>query len=642
VEVKVLGPMEVWSHGRLLTVGSAKQRTLLATLVLNANRMVATDRLIEVLWDGDPPAAAKSALPAYVYRLRNAISGQGPDVSLRSCPSGYALTLPADAVDAVQFDRMASAGQQAATQGRLPDAADILRSALRLWRGQALEDVRGDVIRAFARRLDERRLTVAHQWAQAALAIGRHASVLTDLPPLVAEHPLHEGLRASLMTALYRDGRQAEALASYADLRQLLVDELGIEPARQLQSLRQRILINDAALLAAGSDPALATSAPNGVKGRQRVRQLPPLVSPFVGRDDEVAWLSGLIEDVDDHRMVVCAIVGPAGVGKSALARCAAHAVAGHLPDCQLYLDLGGAAPGSTPMTVLDALRRMLGVLGLDDRDLPTTAAGASSLLRSCLGDRRPLLVLDNARDVAQVRELLPVGAGGLTFVTSRNVLSSLEGAAFLHIDPLPSGEAVALLRALVGAGRVDAEPQAARSVARCCAGLPLALQIAGARLAARPAWPLQAFADRIADPRDALDQLQTTDLALRACLDVSYTALACSDHPVDRGAARLFRLMGLREETSIDIGCAAALLDQPPNIAEAWLERLADGHLLETAVPGSYRMSDFLWVIARERLLAEEPEQLRRQATYVFSLGLRCLESSAARRVLIGRCRLV
>lgn len=272
MEIKILGPMEVRSDGRHLTVGSAKQRTLLAMLVLHANRVVATDRLIDTLWDGDPPPAAKSTIPAYVYRLRHVISGQGSDVSLLGGPYGYVLTLPADAVDAVRFDRMANAGHEAIAQGRLSDAADILRPALRLWRGQALEDVHGEAIAAFAHQLDERRLTAAHQWAQAELAVGRHAFVLTDLPQLISDNPFHEGLRASLMTALYRDGRQAQALATYTDLRRLLVDELGIEPAPQLQSLRQRILINDAALLADQGRwaPAPAVFAPDVAKGRRR------------------------------------------------------------------------------------------------------------------------------------------------------------------------------------------------------------------------------------------------------------------------------------------------------------------------------------------------------------------------------------
>jgi tetratricopeptide (TPR) repeat protein/transcriptional regulator with XRE-family HTH domain len=386
-----------------------------------------------------------------------------------------------------------------------------------------------------------------------------------------------------------------------ATLRRL-ADALGLTgPERQ------------ALLDSTGGPPAQAAMVPH---------QLPADVVTFTGRQAEVAQLQRVLAAVEGTApVVISAIQGTGGIGKSALAIHAAHRLAGDYPDGQLYVDLHGATAGLAPLAPIEVLGRFLRALGVDPAAIPTGLEEAAAAFRSQLAGRRMLVVLDNARDAAQVRPLLPGMPGCGVLVTSRRALAGLDGVRHLHLDVLPAAEAVELLGRLAGPGRVAAEPQAAAEIARCCGWLPLALRIAGARLAARPGWPLRLLAGRLADAQRRLDELELADTGVRASLAVSHQELAGSVDPADQAAAEAFGLLGLPDGPDLAVPVAARLLDVADAAAETALERLVDARLLESPSPGRYRLHDLLRLYARE-LAAEQHTEPERAAALTRALG--------------------
>ena len=377
------------------------------------------------------------------------------------------------------------------------------------------------------------------------------------------------------MLALYRSGRQAEALEVYREGRRLLVEELGLEPGPDLQRLQRAILTGDPDL-----DPPAAATGGVGVAAPEPVpRQLPPDVASFTGREPELVQLDRALAAAGrDGPVVISAIEGTGGIGKSALAVHAAHRLAGRFPDGQLYVDLHGATAGLQPLAPLEVLGRFLRTLGAEPAAVPADLEEASAAFRSRVAGRRLLVVLDNAVDAAQVRPLLPAAAGCGVLVTSRQLLASLDGATHLHLDILPAGDATQLLGRVAGEQRVAAEPQAAAEVARLCGYLPLALRIAGARLAARPGWPLAALAERLADAQRRLDELEVAEAGVRASYDVSYRQLQASSEALDRAAAEAFGLLGVLDGRSWACrsrrGCWSLLRRRPSGSWSAWWTR--------------------------------------------------------------------
>jgi DNA-binding SARP family transcriptional activator/Tfp pilus assembly protein PilF len=584
---RVLGPLEAYrADGRLLPLNAAKPRTLLALLLINANRPVSVEELTAALWPLKPPPTAAGALRTHMSTLRRSLGADGPAV--RSRPPGYQVDLPTTDLDRLVFDDLSRQARRAAAVGDLAAAAELWSQALGLWRGRPLDGIElGPAAEAELADLAERRLAMLEEWAQAELTLGHHTDLLSVLGPATAEQPLRERLHELVMLALYRAGRQSDALGLFRRLRQRLVTELGIEPSPPLQRLQRQILAGDPALDAPARKPARARPGPVP-------RQLPPDVGAFTGRTREVAVGR---EHVPGK---VLAIAGPGGVGKSALAIHLAHQLAPQFPDGQLYVDLQGAAAGLRPLEPRDVLGRFLRALGSQESDLPTVAE-ASAAFRALAAPRRLLVVLDNARDAAQVRPLLPAGARTGVVVTSRRILSTLDGAAHLNLDVLPEREAVRLLGRLAGPERVSADPAAARRVALSCGYLPLALRIAGARLAARPQWPVAELATRVGDAQRRLDELQIAELGVRSSFQVGYEMLRDSADPGDRAAARAFPLLGLPEGADLSLPAAAALLELPEPEAERCLERLLDCQLLESATPNRYRLHDLLRLFARE-----------------------------------------
>jgi tetratricopeptide (TPR) repeat protein len=440
---------------------------------------------------------------------------------------------------------------------------------------------------------------------------------VAELSNLTGRYPLRESLWVRLLVALDRCGRQAEALERYEAVRVRLVEELGADPGPELQQLHADLLAGRPA------QPAGATGSM--APGPLVPRQLPVDVDGFTGREQELAGLETLLGDGDDEGalepVVVSAVVGTAGVGKSALAIHAAHRLAGRFPDGQLYVNLQGATMGLPPLEPLEVLGRFLRALGVNAPAIPGGLQEAAALWRSQVAGRRLLVVLDDAADAAQVRPLLPAAPGCGVLVTSRRVLASLEGAHHLHLGVLAPDEAIHLLGRLAGQDRVAAEPEAAAEVARLCGQLPLALRIAGAKLAARPAWPLRTLVDRLAAAQARLDELELADLGVRASFQVSYQQLRASGDPTDRAAAEALGLLGLPDGPELGVAVAARLLDVGEQAAERVLERLADAHLLETPAPGRYRLHDLLRLYARELAAQRHPEP-ERAAALARALG--------------------
>jgi len=633
MEFRVLGPVEVWHRGRPLELGPPKQLVVVAKLLQHANQVVSVSQLIEALWGEAAPDSAPSILQTYVYRLRRVLhpdgNGQTSEEVLRTKPPGYLLKVEEGQLDLDRFESLVTTATAAAAHGDHETATRLLRSALSLWRGEALANVVSDELRrGEAIRLEERRLAALAARIDADLSLGRHRDLIGELTALAVEHPLWEGLHAQLMIALYRSGRPAHALDAYRRLRQTLIDELGAEPGAAVQRLERAMLIADPSLALArpappmGVTPAatpttrVARAAPKAVTPPAvRPRQLPPAIASFTGREQELAELERLLgRPAPEAATTIVAINGPAGVGKSALANRAAHRLAAHFPDGQLYVDLQGEAGGLAPLDTGEVLGRFLRALGADGRHLPVQREERAGLLRSLLAERRLLVMLDNAATAAQVRLLLPASATCAALITSRRHLAELDGVVHLRLDLLSTDESVALLAQLAGSHRVVAEPATSAEVVRMCGRLPLALRIAGARLAARPAWSMSTLAQRLRDERLRLDELELGGLAVRASLQMAYRELR-DGCPIGVDASRAFRLLALLDAADVDIPVAAALLDQPAQVAEAALERLLDANLLESRAPARYRFHDLVRLFARECAWSDDPEADRAAA---------------------------
>jgi DNA-binding SARP family transcriptional activator/Tfp pilus assembly protein PilF len=633
---RILGPFEVWHGDRLLAV-RAKQRVLLAALLLQANRVVAVERLVDQLWAESPPATATATLQTHISQLRKLLKVEPPsDQLIVTRASGYVLLVQPDQVDLQQFERLVDAARQAMAAGDAGGAAELFAQALGLWRGPALGGVAlaSPTLAGEAARLEEARLAALEDRIEAELALGRHARLVGELEALVAEEPLRERLQGLLMVALYRSGRQARALEVYQAARRMLRDELGLEPGRALQRLQQQILDADPSLEAA---VGVATSlrAPAGAVPAQ----LPAVVADFTGRAGDLRELDRPLAGAESATaMVISAIVGTAGVGKTALAVRWAQQVRDQFPDGQLYVNLRGFAP-TPPMRPIEALARFLDALGVPADQVPVELDQAAGLYRTLLAGRRMLVVLDNARNPEQVRPLLPGGPGCLVVVTSRDRLSGLvakEGAQRLTLDVLRPEEARSLLARILGEQRVTAEPRASAELTRMCAFLPLALRIVAANLTSQPKRSIAGYVAGL-DAGNRLTDLEIDDdeqAAVRAALELSYVALSPE-------AQRLFRFLGLVPGPDATAEVAAALIDSTAPQAARLLDRLAGAHLLGEHAPGRYAFHDLLRLYAAERARQDDPEQDRTAAIHRLLDHYLHMADTAARLLYPEKLRL-
>jgi DNA-binding SARP family transcriptional activator len=606
----LLGPMMVRRGTATVTVPRGKQRAILAMLLLNAGRVVRLDELTEMLWDSGPPPSGPVAVQNHVMRLRNALGDAGRERIITQ-PPGYLMRVEAGELDVAQFEALLQAAR-AAARGRLwdPAAADA-SEALRLWRGEPLADVDSDVLAAReAPRLAELRLQTLEIRIDADLHLGRQADVIAELQQLVTAYPLRERLHGLLMLALYRDGRQAEALAAYQQARLALVAELGTEPGPELRGLQQQVLT---------SDPALNLPAPIAVGGATSAvpRDLPPAVSNFIGRTDELRALTAMLDDAGEGKpgtVVISAIGGTAGVGKTALAVHWAHQVAGRFPDGQLHVNLRGFGPPGAPATATEAIRGFLDALGVPPERVPATPEAQARLYRNLLSGKRVLIIADNAQDEQQVRPLLPASPGSLVLVTSRSQLGGLaaaDGARLISVDVLSHDEAVLMLTARLGRARAAAESAAVDEIARLCAGLPLALAVAAARAAARPNFPLTALAAEFRDSAGLLDALDAGDPAASVGAVLSWSYRQLSDE-----SARMFRLLGIQPGPDISVPAAASLAAMTEPDARQLLQGLARVHLIAEHVPGRYAFHDLLRAYAATQADQADSEVDRDAAT--------------------------
>jgi DNA-binding SARP family transcriptional activator len=545
LEFCLLGPLVVRCGEVPLPVPRGKQRAVLAVLLLNAGRVVSVGEIAETLWGPVPLPSASATVRNYVKRLRRVL-GTADQARIVTRPPGYVIRVDPGELDVTRFEVLLDGARNAALGGSFEAAAQQARKALGLWRGEPLADVESEALALReVPRLAELRLQAAELWIEAELRLGRHGVAIAELERMAAAHPLREHLHALLMLALYRDGRQAEALAAYQRARRVLVDEVAAEPGAELRELHRQILTTSPVLAGPESGQLLPGGArpPGARPGPAVPRELPGPVAQFVGRAAELAELTGMLELASAERpptLVVSAISGMAGVGKTALALQWAHQVADRFPDGQLHVNLRGYDP-ARPMSAADALAEFLRSLGVAERDIPAEAAERAARYRSLLAGRRMLVMIDNARDADQVRSLLPGSPSCVAVVTSRDALAGLvarDGARRLELDLLPPAEAIGLLRALIGE-RVDAEPEAAARLAGYCGRLPLALRVAAERAAASPGVSLAAVTSELADLQDRLDLLGAGGDRMSAVR----TVFSWSVRHLDDEAARGFRL---------------------------------------------------------------------------------------------------
>ncbi|WP_432010327.1 BTAD domain-containing putative transcriptional regulator [Streptomyces cucumeris] len=596
----VLGPVRGWEGEEPLTTGSPQQRALLAALLLRGGRTVTAPELVDGLWGEEPPDAAIAALRTYASRLRKAFGGNA-DI-LVSESGGYAIRVGLGALDIDVAEQLATEAEKAQHSGDRVRARELLAQALDLWEGEPLAGVPGPYAETQRVRISEFHLGLIETRLELDLELGHHTEAVSELTALTVAHPLRERLRELLMLALYRSGRQAEALAVYADTRRLLAEELGVDPCPELSELHSRILQADAALAAPVETAETQLTGPVFV----RPAQLPATVADFTGRTAFVDELSEHLTTDEGRVMAVSAVAGIGGVGKTTLAVHVAHTARARFPDGQLYVDLQGAGPvPAEPDTVLSAFLR---ALGIPDTAIPDELEERAALYRSTLDGRRVLTLLDNARDAAQVRPLLPGTEGCAALITSRTRMVDLESAHLVDLDVMSPEEALLLFTRIVGKERVDAERKAAMDVVAACGFLPLAIRIAASRLASRRTWTVSTLARKLADERRRLDELRAGDLAVKATFELGYGQL-------EPQQARAFRLLGLAEGPDISLAAAAALLELDPYDAEELMEALVDTSLLESAAPGRYRFHDLVRLYARDCAERDQPPADRQSA---------------------------
>ncbi|MEV1003863.1 BTAD domain-containing putative transcriptional regulator [Nonomuraea sp. NPDC050202] len=597
LEIKMLGPWEVTADGEPAVLAGERRVGVLTRLALSAGQPVPAEQLLAQVWGESAATTAGKQLQIVVSKLRGLLSPYQGDDIITTVPGGYQLNLARERVDAHLFSLLARRARAAKAQGDLVTADELFRRALALWRGDALAGVGALWAQTESARLEEERLSTLEDHVDLRLEAGDHLAVVPVLTAHVEAHPLRERPRAQLMLALYRASRPSEALEVYRETRRVVAEELGIEPGETLRRLQRAVLHRD---------PALDLSVPVQLARPVVPAELPAGVRAFTARAREVAWLRGTLTDTRPGLPAVAAVHGPGGVGKSALAVHVAHAVADRFADGVLHVDLRAATAGLEPLPPYEALGRLLRSLGLDGAAIPPTLDEAAARYRSLTSTRNLLVVLDNALDAAQVRPLIPAGPACAVVVTSRQIMASLDSTSHLRLARLDHADATALFGRIVDPRRLRDEPEAARRIVQQCGGLPLALRISAARLAARPDRPLARLAGELADPARRLDALQHADLAVRDSIAVSLRHLL--REPAGHDASHVFLVLGLLETAVHTAAGMSALTGWPEGRAEAALHLLLDTGLLEPAGPGRYRMPDLVRLHAREQAACHLP----------------------------------
>ncbi|GAB2694460.1 AfsR/SARP family transcriptional regulator [Kitasatospora kifunensis] len=632
VRFNLLGPVNVTLPDGKVVLPSGGPRAVLVMLLVNANRVVSVEQLASAVWGEDRPSTACASLRNHVLRLRRML-GDNTGLRLRTVAPGYLITTNPGELDVEVFLEGCRLGAEQLRAGEVVTARQTLSTALDLWRGEPFADLPPCVDGAArAHQLDETRMKAWQDRVDADLRLGRHRELVAELRGLTQAHPLREALHGQLMLALYRADRQAEALAVYQDLRRRLVAELGVEPSVQVADLQLRILAADPSLLESvqrsengetapgraagtgqsgngpGSGASTTDPARNAPAGYTPRNSLPRDVADFTGRGPETDRLLAAAAAPATSAVVISAIDGMAGVGKTALAVHVAHALADQYADGQVFIDLHGFTPGQTPLEPGTALARLLRAVGVSEDVLPSDPEERALLWRSVAAEHRLLIVLDNAVDAAQVRPLLPGSPGSLVLVTSRRRMPALAGAGALSLDVLGPDTALALFGQICGPDRIVGEEDAVAEIVRLCGYLPLAIRITAARLAHRGAWTPSHLLARLRERISLPTELRTQDQSVAAAFAVSYDALAPDQQ-------RIFRLAGLHPGDDFSAYALAALADLPLTETEDLVEELHDHHLLIERSLGRYTFHDLLRQHAHGLARAEESDATRQAA---------------------------
>ncbi|WP_242573199.1 BTAD domain-containing putative transcriptional regulator [Streptomyces sp. NP-1717] len=639
----ILGPLEVRGPAGPVRIPPGRQEAILATLLLEANRVVSTDYLVDLIWDEEPPDTARTQVQICVSRLRKGLAEAGIDAPITTRPPGYLLTAADEMLDLRLFNRRTAEAKVLVKEGRIGEAAELLRSAAALWRGQCLGGVTSDALRAKALQLDEDRLNAVETYIQLELDLGRHHQLVGELGRLLHENPLRERLRGQLMLALHRSGRQSEALDIYRAGRDLLIEELGLIPGEELRLLETAILAGDSALHAGPTAPARtavqpAAAAPEAADLVQRdelPHQLPTDTADFVGDRALIETVEAVLTGGAGQGAVgVAVMIGKPGIGKSTTATHIAHRLSGEVfSDGQLYCDLRGA--GAEPVAPADALGRFLRALGIPGPVIPPSLDERAEMYRTLMATRRVLVVLDDAYDEGQVRPLLPGSDTCAVLVTSRSRMTALPGARRIELKILDETRALELMGLILGPERVDDEREAARALIRTVGGLPLALRIVAARLAARPHWSLASMVNRLANERHRLDELAYGEMTIRTSLSLTFDGL-------DAGDRHLLRRLSLAQGPTLPGWLAGALLDdhraQPSDLMEPLVDvQMLDVVSVESTGEFRYRFHEIIKVYAREQLSVTDSRAVRDSATERMLGGWLALAERAHRRIYGG-----
>ncbi|WP_051450116.1 AfsR/SARP family transcriptional regulator [Actinospica robiniae] len=574
----LLGPVRAAVDGRDIVISALRQREVFAALLLHPNRSLRPAELAALVWSDRPPAAWRGTLQSHVMRLRRTL---GPEAGarIRTTPTGYAVRVAEDELDTLALAAHHAVGIQALGRHDWETAAGRFAAALSLFRGDPLADVEGLAARSgHLARFDELRVRAAEGRIDADLALGRQAEVIGELRALVHRHPLRERPHAQLIDALAGVGRRAEALEVYRSLRARMIEELGIEPGEAARQAHLRALTH-APVRVVETDP-----------GRYAPDLLPPLSAHWVGREAELAAVcAALGHAAHAGGTPLMVITGSGGIGKTALAVSAARQCATLFPHGRLFLRLGAAS--AEPVPAAEVPRLLLGQLGFADYEMPRDTAHRQRLVADVLAHRRVLVVLDEVDDGAALVPLIPRSGASALIVTGRAAPLAYLPGRVLGLTGLDDAASLALLRMAVGAARVDREPCAAEAIVEACGGLPLALRIATARLASRPAWALSKFAERLADPENRLRELRLGEVSVRAVLDAGLRAAERTALPGAAAPARILRLLGSMPAQDLGLDAVCALADAPPQQVEDSLEALVDHYLAESPEIGVYRL---------------------------------------------------
>jgi DNA-binding SARP family transcriptional activator/tetratricopeptide (TPR) repeat protein len=635
--VQVLGPVMAWRDGRLLDTGSVRQRAVLALLALGRDLPVRREALVDALWPDGPPRSAVNIVQGHVSALRRALGPPGGQAAaperavLAWSGAGYRLRAGAAELDLLAFEELARQAEAAAQAGDEAAACGFFERALTLWRGDPAADAGVVAASPVVTALSARRAEVAVGFARAACGAGQPGRALAELRGLAGREPLDERAHAWLMVALAGAGQQAAALEVFTGCRARLDEQLGVRPGPELTRAHDLVLRQQTPGRT-GRENVTVTGPPASPRPNSQVpRQLPPVPRGFAGRAAELAAMSGLLGE--GGTVAVSSIGGIAGVGKTTLALRWAHQVAAQFPDGQLYVNLRGFGPGGQPVTPEAAIRGFLDALNVPPARVPSDPEAQAGLYRSVIADKRMLLMLDNARDSAQVLPLLPGGPGCLVLVTSRSPLTGLvaaAGARMVPVDVLSPAEARELLSLRLGARRVAAEPVAVSEIVSLTGRLPLALSIVAARAATHPAHPLAGLAAQLRDERGRLDALDGEELPadVRAAFAWSYQQLS-------EPAARMFRLLGLHPGPDASVLTAASLAAVSPQRARHALAELIEAGLISEPAAGRYSCHDLLRAYAGELTESQDSQDARNAA--LRRMLAHYLHTAAAARAYIA-----